>query len=61
MTENKDIFISHSGKDKQIVDNFIDLILHGALSVPINNIFCTSTDGTKILLFHLTIKRVKFV
>ncbi|WAC01585.1 TIR domain-containing protein [Lacinutrix neustonica] len=48
MTENKDIFISHSGKDKQIVDNFIDLILHGALSVPINNIFCTSTDGTKI-------------
>ncbi|WP_339627968.1 TIR domain-containing protein [uncultured Maribacter sp.] len=48
MAKKIDIFISHSGKDKQIVDNFIDLILHGALSVPISKIFCTSTDGTKI-------------
>ncbi len=44
----KEIFISHSTKDKIIADNFIDLILHGALSVPIDKIFCTSTDGTKI-------------
>lgn len=46
--EGKSIFISHSTKDKEIVDAFIDLILHGALSVPINKIFCVSTDGTKI-------------
>lgn len=42
------IFISHASKDKEIVDAFIDVILHGALSVPITNIFCVSTDGTKI-------------
>jgi hypothetical protein len=48
MPKNQDIFISHSGKDKQIVDDFIDLILLGALSVPIDKIFCSSSDGTKI-------------
>jgi hypothetical protein len=48
MSKEKQIFISHSGKDKSIIDDFIDLILHGALSVPIDKIFCTSTDGTKI-------------
>jgi hypothetical protein len=48
MPKNQDIFISHSGKDKQIVDDFIDLLLLGALSVPINKIFCSSSDGTKI-------------
>lgn len=48
MQKNQDIFISHSGKDKQIIDDFIDLILLGALSVPINKIFCSSSDGTKI-------------
>ncbi|ARN78891.1 hypothetical protein BST97_13330 [Nonlabens spongiae] len=48
MAKKTDIFISHSGKDKQIVDNFIDLILQGGLGVHITNIFCTSTDGTKI-------------
>lgn len=44
----KSVFISHASKDKEIVDAFIDLILHGALSVPIDKIFCVSTDGTKI-------------
>ncbi len=44
----KKIFISHSGKDKDIAEAFVDLILHGGLSVPINEIFCTSTEGTKI-------------
>jgi hypothetical protein len=48
MNKKKDVFISHSSKDKTIADNFIDLILHGALSIPIDKIFCTSTDGTKI-------------
>jgi hypothetical protein len=32
MQKNQDIFISHSGKDKPIVDDFIDLILVGGLS-----------------------------
>lgn len=44
----KTVFISHASRDKEIVDAFIDLILHGALSVPIDEIFCVSTDGTKI-------------
>jgi hypothetical protein len=48
MEKKQDIFISHSGKDKQIVDDFIDLLLLGALSVPIDRIFCSSSDGTKI-------------
>jgi hypothetical protein len=44
----KKIFISHSVKDKEIVKAFVDIILQGALSVPITEIFCISTDGTKI-------------
>jgi hypothetical protein len=48
MQKNEDIFISHSGQDKQIVDDFIDLILLGGLSVPIDKIFSSSSDGTKI-------------
>jgi hypothetical protein len=46
--EVKTIFISHATKDKEIIDAFVDIILHGALSVPIDKIFCVSTDGTKI-------------
>ena len=46
--EKKSVFISHASKDKEIVDAFVDLILHGSLSVPIDEIFCVSTDGTKI-------------
>lgn len=46
--EGKTVFISHATKDKEIIDAFVDVILHGALSVPIDKIFCTSTDGTKI-------------
>lgn len=44
----KTVFISHASKDKEIVDAFVDVILQGGLSVPINEIFCVSTDGTKI-------------
>lgn len=44
----KTVFISHASKDKEIIDAFVDLILHGALSIPIDKIFCVSTDGTKI-------------
>jgi len=46
--EGKTIFISHAIKDKDIIEAFVDLILHGALSVQIDKIFCISTDGTKI-------------
>lgn len=44
----KTIFISHASKDKIIAVAFVDIILHGGLSVPIDQIFCVSTDGTKI-------------
>ena len=45
---SKKIFISHASKDKEIADAFVDIILHGSLSVPISEIYCASTDGTKI-------------
>ena len=45
---SRKIFISHAIKDKEIADAFVDVILHGALSVSIDEIFCVSTDGTKI-------------
>lgn len=44
----KTVFISHATKDKEIIDAFVDIILHGALNISIEEIFCTSTDGTKI-------------
>jgi len=42
------IFISHASKDKEIVQAFMDEILIGALGIKITDIFCTTTDGTKI-------------
>lgn len=48
MAKQPSIFISHSSKDKEIVNDFIDLILQAGLSVPIDEIFCTTIDGTKI-------------
>lgn len=42
------IFVSHASKDEEIARAFVDLILHGGLSVPINEIYCISADGTKI-------------
>jgi len=45
---SKKIFISHAIKDKEIAESFVDVILQNALSVPITDIFCVSTDGTKI-------------
>jgi len=59
MQKNQDIFISHSGQDKQIIDDFIDLILVGGLSVPIDKIFSSSSDGTK--LNHSALKVQRFV
>lgn len=42
------IFISHSSKDKDLVKAFIEDILNISLSIKTSDIFCTSTDGTKI-------------
>lgn len=42
------IFVSHATKDEEIAKAFVDLILQGGLSVPINEIYCISADGTKI-------------
>ena len=42
------IFISHSSRDEEIIKAFIDDILIGSLMVKISDIFCTTTDGTKI-------------
>uniref|UniRef100_A0A7V3J9B0 TIR domain-containing protein n=1 Tax=candidate division CPR3 bacterium TaxID=2268181 RepID=A0A7V3J9B0_UNCC3 len=42
------IFISHSKKDKPIVNFFVDDILIGGLGIKIVDIFCTSIDGSKI-------------
>ncbi len=42
------IFISHASADAYIIQRLIDDILVGALAVKISDIFCTTTDGTKI-------------
>lgn len=47
-TQGKSIFISHAVKDEVIVNAFVDLILIGALSISIDQIFSVSTDGAKI-------------
>ena len=44
----KKIFISHASKDKYIVRSIVDDILVGALAVKVSEIFCITTDGTKI-------------
>lgn len=44
----KKIFISHASKDEYIVGSIVDDILVGALAVKVSEIFCTTTDGTKI-------------
>ena len=43
----KKIFISHSSKDKDIVDAFVTLLCMGGGFSP-NDIFCTSIEGMKI-------------
>lgn len=43
----KKIFISHSSKDKVIIDAFITLLTRGA-GLAQGDIFCTSIDGMKI-------------
>ncbi len=42
------IFISHSSKDKSIIDNFVDKILILGCGIDENEIFCTSVEGLGI-------------
>src|SRR3989339_646154 len=42
------IFISHSSKDKSIIDSFITNILILGCGIDENNIFCTSVEGLGI-------------
>lgn len=42
------IFISHSSKDREIVNVFVDHILRLGMSFPKEEIFCTSSDGLSI-------------
>ena len=41
----KTIFISHSSKDKKLVDVFVDTILRLGIGFKDNDIFCTSIEG----------------
>ncbi|MCL5036419.1 MAG: toll/interleukin-1 receptor domain-containing protein [Chloroflexi bacterium] len=43
-----DIFISHSSKDCEIVQSFLDDLLIGSMGFQIRKIFCASIEGTKI-------------
>ena len=43
----KKIFISHSSKDKEIVDSFVTLLTRGG-GIAQDDIFCSSIDGMKI-------------
>ena len=44
----KEIFVSHATKDEVLVNAFVDIILSNGLNIPINKIFCVSTEGSKI-------------
>lgn len=44
----KRVFVSHAGKDIEIVNAFIDGLLVNALAIKPTDIFCTSADGLKI-------------
>ncbi len=53
----KKIFISHSTKDKEIVEEFVDLVEH--LGLRKENIFCTSFDEYSIELGENFLDRIK--
>ena len=43
------IFISHSSKDINIVENFVELILILGLGIDRDRIFCSSMEGQGVL------------
>lgn len=48
---HKKIFISHSSKDKQIVDIFVDKLLHLGLQIDPNDVAYTSREETEIRIW----------
>lgn len=42
--EAKQIFISHSSRDKELIEAFIEKILRLGIGIPADNIFCTSIE-----------------
>ena len=46
------VFISHASKDKQIAQYFMDDLLIGCLGFKAGEIFCSTTDGTRIKSGH---------
>ena len=42
------IFISHSSKDKDVIEQFVDQILKLGIGIPNDSIFCTSIEGMGI-------------
>lgn len=46
--EKNKIFISHSSKDKEFVELFVEKILKLALSIPNDRIFCSSIEGSGV-------------
>ena len=40
----RSIFISHSSKDKELIEMFVEKVLRLGIGVPIDNIFCTSIE-----------------
>lgn len=48
MESCESIFISHSSKDKEVIDEFVEQILQLGMGIPQTNIFCTSIEGMGI-------------
>lgn len=44
LNKNKKIFISHSSKDKDIIEKFVDHILQLGIGIKAEDIFCTSIE-----------------
>lgn len=42
--QSRGIFVSHSSKDKDVILDFVDLILESGCGVPHNEIFCSSSS-----------------
>ncbi len=45
---SKSLFISHATKDKDLVEDFVEIILQIGMDIPANDIFCSSLSGMGI-------------
>ena len=55
---HKKIFISHSSKDKQIVDIFVDKLLHLGLQIDPNDVAYTSREETGVGTSENLLKKI---